>query len=177
LEQRAQKDRGETLSDASEGGPMSQETVLLTRIEKAFIDSMKARDAIRTSALRMVKAALKNREIDKRAELDDDDALQAISTLAKQRRESIEQFRAGGRQDLVEKEQFELRILQEFLPEEIGEEEVRQAVAAAIVEAGASGPKDMGKVMSVLMPKLKGRADGKMVNALVREALSADAQN
>lgn len=155
---------------------MNEETPLIDRLEKAFVESMKARDAVRTSALRLVKAALKNRQIDKRAPLDDGEALQVIVTLSKQRRESIEQFHAGGREDLVAKEEVELRILQEFLPQELGEDEVRAAVFAAVAEAGAAGPKDMGKVMSVLMPKLKGRADGKLVNALVREALAQGAQ-
>jgi len=156
---------------------MSQETALFDRLEKAFIESMKARDAVRTSALRLVKAALKNKQIDKRAPLDEGEVLQVVSSLAKQRRESIEQFQAGGRQDLVDKEEVELRILHEFLPQELGEAEVRAAVEAAVAQSGASGPKDMGKVMAVLMPKLKGRADGKLVNTLVREALSPGVPN
>lgn len=156
---------------------MSQDNSLSTRVEQAFVTSMKARDAVRTSALRMVKAALKNRQIEKRGELDDTEALQVIRTLAKQRRESIEQFRAGGRTDLADKEEAELGILQEFLPEELGEEAVREAVVEAVAEAGAVGPKDMGKVMAVLMPRLKGRADGKLVNAVVREVLSAGASS
>ena len=152
---------------------MSQETTLLARLDRAVIEAMKARDAARTSALRMVKAALKNRQIDKRAPLDDSDALQVLGTLAKQRKESIEQFQAGGRADLVEKETAELHILQEFMPEELGEEELRRIVATAIAEAGAKGPKDMGKAMAAVMPKVRGRADGKVVNALVRDMLAA----
>lgn len=144
---------------------------LASRIDQAVVAAMKARDAARTSALRMVKAALKNKEIDKRGPLDDGDSLQVLGTLAKQRREAIEQFRAGNRLDLVAKEEAELAILQEFLPQALGEDEVRAAVAQAVADAGAAGPKDMGKVMSLLMPRLKGRADGKLVNALVREAL------
>jgi hypothetical protein len=152
---------------------MSEEAGLVERLERAVVEAMKARDALRTSALRMVRAALKNRAIDKRAPLDDGDALQVLGTLAKQRRESIEQFTAGGRQDLAEKEEAELRILQEFLPEEMGEDEVRRAVEAAVSETGAAGPRDMGKVMAALMGRLKGRADGKLVNQLVRERLAA----
>lgn len=144
---------------------------LVDRIEQSVVAAMKARDALRTSALRMVKAALKNKAIDKRGPLDDGEALQVLASLAKQRKESIEQFRAGGRNDLATKEEGELAILQEFLPETMGEGEVRAAVAQAVAEAGAAGPKDMGKVMGVLMPRVKGRADGKLVNALVREAL------
>jgi uncharacterized protein YqeY len=155
---------------------MAERNSLVARIERDTVEAMKARDAARTSALRMVKAALKNREIDKRAPLEDADALQVLATLAKQRRESIEQFKAGGRDDLVAKETADLLVLQEYLPEEMGEEELRQAVRTAIAEADAKGPKDMGKVMSVLMPRVKGRADGKAVNALVRELLSAGEQ-
>jgi len=152
---------------------MSEEAGLVERLERAVVEAMKARDALRTSALRMVRAALKNRAIDKRAPLDDGDALQVLGTLAKQRRESIEQFRAGGRQEMADKEEAELRILQEFLPEELGEDEVRRAVDAAVSETGAAGPRDMGKVMAALMGRLKGRADGKLVNQLVRERLTA----
>jgi uncharacterized protein YqeY len=156
---------------------MAQDSALVARIEKATLEAMKVRDAAKTSALRMVKAALENREIDKRGPLDDSDALQVLGTLAKQRRESIEQFRAGGREDLAEKEEAELRILREFLPEEMGQEELRHAVQAAIAEASAQSPKDMGKVMAVLMPRVRGRADGKVVNALVRDLLSGGGQS
>jgi uncharacterized protein YqeY len=154
---------------------MAQEETLVARIERATLEAMKARDAARTSALRMAKAALKYREIDKRGPLDDGDALQVLATLAKQRREAIEQFRAGGRVDLAEKEEAELRILQEFLPQALSEEQVRRAVAEAVAEVGATGAKDMGKVMGALMPRVKGKADGKLVNALVREALGGGA--
>ncbi|MBI5017464.1 MAG: GatB/YqeY domain-containing protein [Deltaproteobacteria bacterium] len=154
---------------------MAQEETLVTRIERATIEAMKARDAARTSALRMAKAALQNRAIEKRAPLDDGDAVQVLGTLAKQRREAIEQFRAGGRADLAEKEEAELLVLQEFLPEALSEEQVRQAVHETVAAVGAAGSKDMGKVMSALMPRVKGRADGKLVNALVREALGGGA--
>jgi uncharacterized protein YqeY len=152
---------------------MSEQDSLLARLDRALTEAMKARDAGRTSALRMVRAALKNREIDKRAPLEESDALEVLSTLAKQRRESIEQFQAGGRQDLVEKETAELKILQEYLPAELTEAELRDLVRAAVEEVGAAGPRDMGKVMSAVMPKVKGRADGRAVNALVRELLAS----
>jgi hypothetical protein len=152
---------------------MGEESVLVGRIDRAVVEAMKARDPLRTSALRMVRAALQNRAIDKRASLDDGDVLQVLGTLAKQRRESIEQFREGGREELADKEESELRILQEFLPDEMGEDEVRRAVEAAVSETGAAGPRDMGKVMAALMGRLKGRADGKLVNRLVRERLAA----
>jgi uncharacterized protein len=151
---------------------MTPEHSLLARIDRSLIESMKARDALRTSALRMARAALKNREIDKRKPLDDSDVVEVLGTLAKQRKESIEQFQAGGRTDLADKEAAELRILQEFLPKELTEEEVREIVRTAVAEAGATGPRDIGKVMSAVMPRVKGRADGRTVNTLVREMLS-----
>lgn len=154
---------------------MSEDTPLIARIDSSLVASMKARDAARTSALRMVRAALKNREIDKRGPLDETEVLEVVASLAKQRKESIEQFQAGGRQDLADKETAELKILQEFLPAELSAEELRQLVRSAVAEAGAASPKDMGKVMAALMPKVKGRADGRAVNAMVREILSGGA--
>ena len=150
---------------------------LQERVATALVAAMKAREAVRVSTLRMVRAALQNREIDKRAPLADDDVLQVLATQAKQRRESIEQYRAGGREDLVAKEAAELVILQQFLPEGLGVEELRTAVEAAVDEVGAGGPKDMGRVMGVLMPGLRGRADGGAVNRLVRETLARRAEH
>lgn len=150
---------------------------LQERVATALVAAMKAREAVRVSTLRMVRAALQNREIDKRTPLADDDVLQVLATQAKQRRESIEQYRAGGREDLAAKEAAELVILQEFLPEELGVEELRDVVEAAVAEVGAEGPKDMGRVMGVLMPRLRGRADGGAVNRLVREALARRAES
>lgn len=151
---------------------MAAEESLLVRLERELVEAMKARDAARTSTLRMVKAALKNKQIDKRAALEEADVLQVLSTLAKQRRESIEQFRAGHREDLAQKEEAELHLLQQYLPKELTEGELRELVSAAVSRTGAAGPKDMGKVMSELMPAVKGRADGKLVNQLVREHLA-----
>ncbi|MBI5446151.1 MAG: GatB/YqeY domain-containing protein [Deltaproteobacteria bacterium] len=152
---------------------MSEQDSLLARLDRALLEAMKARDAVRTSTLRMVRAALKNREIDKRAALAESDVLEVLASLGKQRRESIEQFQAGGRQDLVDKETAELKILQEFLPAELTEAELRELVRTAVAEVGAAGPRDMGKVMSAVMPRVKGRADGRAVNAMVREILSS----
>jgi uncharacterized protein YqeY len=151
---------------------MSEGASLQERIDAAAVVAMKARQALRLGVLRLVRSALKNREIDKRAPLDDGDVLQVLVTQAKQRRESIEQFRAGGREELAAKEEAELVVLQEFLPQELGDEELREAIAAAVAEVGASGPKDMGRVMGVLMPRLRGRAEGGAVNRLVREVLA-----
>jgi len=134
--------------------------------------AMKARDASRLSALRMLKAAVMNKGVEKGRDLDDAEVLQVIASLAKQRRDSIEQFAKAGRTDLVEKETAELNILQAYLPAGATPEEINAAVAEAIAETGASSPKDMGKVMKAVMPKLAGKnADGKAVNEAVRRTL------
>ena len=134
--------------------------------------AMKAQDANRTSTLRMVKAAMMNRQIEKGAELDDDDMQKLLRSLVKQRRDSIEQFGKAGRTDLVDKETAELNVLQAYLPAGATPEEINAAVAEAIAETGASSPKDMGKVMKAVMPKLAGKnADGKAVNEAVRRSL------
>jgi len=136
--------------------------------------AMKARDASRLSALRMLKAAVMNKGVEKGRDLDDAEVLQVIASLAKQRRDSIEQFAKAGRTDLVEKETAELNILQAYLPAGATPEEINAAVAEAIAETGASSPKDMGKVMKAVMPKLAGKnADGKAVNEAVRRTLGA----
>jgi uncharacterized protein len=136
--------------------------------------AMKARDASRLSALRMLKAAVMNKGVEKGRDLDDAEVLQVIASLVKQRRDSIEQFSKAGRTDLVEKETAELNILQAYLPAGATPEEINAAVAEAIAETGASSPKDMGKVMKAVMPKLAGKnADGKAVNEAVRRTLGA----
>ncbi len=151
---------------------MAGTSELERRVEEALYRAMKARDMERVSALRNIRARLQNRAIEKRAPLEDADVIGVLSTLAKQRRESIEQFRAGGRDDLVAKEEAELRVIQEFLPAQMDEAQLREAVAEAIREVGATGPRDLGRVMGVLMPRVRGRADGKRVNALAREMLA-----
>ena len=134
--------------------------------------AMKARDASRLSALRMLKAAVMNKGVEKGRDLDDAEVLQVIASLVKQRRDSIEQFSKAGRTDLVDKETAELNILQAYLPAGATPEEINAAVAEAIAETGASSPKDMGKVMKAVMPKLAGKnADGKAVNEAVRRSL------
>jgi uncharacterized protein YqeY len=134
--------------------------------------AMKARDASRLSALRMLKAAVMNKGVEKGRDLDDAEVLQVVASLVKQRRDSIEQFSKAGRNDLVEKETAELNILQAYLPAGATPEEINAAVAEAIAETGASSPKDMGKVMKAVMPKLAGKnADGKAVNEAVRRTL------
>ena len=136
--------------------------------------AMKARDASRLSALRMLKAAVMNKSVEKGRDLDDAEVLQVIASLVKQRRDSIEQFGKAGRTDLVDKETAELNVLQAYLPAGTTPEEINAAVAEAIAETGASSPKDMGKVMKAVMPKLAGKnADGKAVNEAVRRSLGA----
>jgi uncharacterized protein len=136
--------------------------------------TMKARDASRLSALRMLKAAVMNKGVEKGRDLDDAEVLQVVASLVKQRRDSIEQFTNAGRTDLVEKETAELKVLQAYLPAAATPEEITAAVAEAIAETGASSPKDMGKVMKAVMPKLAGKnADGKAVNEAVRRTLGA----
>lgn len=147
---------------------------LVERIENDLKVAMKAREMDRVGALRLIRAALQNRRIEKREELDESEVIACLSTQAKQRRDSIEQFKAGGRDELADKEIAELAVIQAYLPEQMGEAQVREAVQAAIAESGAAGPKDMGKVMGVLMSRIKGKADGKLVNTLVRSLLAGD---
>ena len=136
--------------------------------------AMKARDAARLSALRMLKAAVMNKGVEKGRDLDDAEVQQVIASLVKQRRDSIDQFAKGGRQDLVDKETGEIRVLEAYLPPAATPEEVDAAVAAAIAESGATSPKDMGKVMKAVMPKLAGKnVDGRAVNEAVRRKLGA----
>jgi uncharacterized protein len=148
---------------------MSLEQKLTTDIATA----MKAKDAPRLTALRMLKAALMNKSVEKSRALEAGEEMQVVSSLVKQRRDSIEQFKAGGRTDLADKEQAEIVILETYLPPAVSTEELEGAVAQAIAETGASGPKDMGKVMKAVMALLAGKsADGKKVNELVRARLS-----
>lgn len=136
--------------------------------------AMKEREAgkQRLSVIRMVRAAIKKVEIDTKTELAEDGVLDIIAKEVKMRRDSLEEFKKGGREDLVAQMEQEIAILTPYLPEQLGEEAIRSLVREAITESGASGPKEMGKVMAVLMPKVKGRADGKLVNSIVRELLN-----
>ncbi len=143
------------------------------KIEQDMVAAAKAKDRATLSALRLIKTALHNREIDLKRELDEAEFIQVLSTMVKQRKDSIEQFAKGGRADLVEKEESELKVIQSFMPAQMSEEDVRREIRQAIAETGAVSVKDMGKVMKVLMPKLTGRADGKAVGEKVKAALSA----
>jgi uncharacterized protein YqeY len=134
---------------------------------------MKAKDPTRLSALRMLKAAVMNKGVEKGHDLDDGEVLQVVASLVKQRRDSIEQFSKAGRTDLVDKETGEIKVLEEYQPPLASPEEIDAAVASAIAETGATGQKDIGKVMKAVMPKLAGKtADGKRVNDAVRKRLT-----
>ena len=136
--------------------------------------AMKARDQARLSALRMLKAAIMNKGVEKGRDLEDAEVLQVVSSLVKQRRDSIEQFSKAGRSDLVDKETGEIAVLEGYLPPAASALEIEAAVDAAIAESGASSPRDIGKVMKAVMPKLAGKgADGKMINDIVRRKLGA----
>jgi uncharacterized protein YqeY len=135
--------------------------------------AMKARDANRLTALRMLKTALTNKGVEKGRELDDAEELQVVTSLVKQRRDSIEQFEKAGRMDLVAKEAAEIAVLEAFLPASASDDEVRTAVDAAVAATGASGPKDMGKVMKAVMAALAGKTvDGRKVNEAVKARLA-----
>ncbi len=141
-------------------------------IEQESVAAAKAKDKIRLSALRMMKSGLHNREIDLKRDLTEAEFLQALASMVKQRRDSIEQFEKGGRTDLVEKELAELNVIQAFMPQQMSAEEIAEAIEKAIKEVGAVGVKDMGKVMKALMPIISGKADGKMVSDQVKTRLS-----
>ena len=144
---------------------------LLKKLEEDLITALKKSDKLKLSVLRMAKAAVKNQQIDKGRELQDEEILAIFSTLAKQRRESIEQFSKGGRDDLVHQETKELAILQSYMPAQLSAQEIDGMILQAITEASAKNEGDMGKVMKMLAPRIKGVADGKWVNNRVRELL------
>jgi uncharacterized protein YqeY len=144
------------------------------KIQKDMVEAMKSKDRLRLDVLRGVKTAIKNKEIERMKQLGEADVVQVLNTLVKQRRDSIEQFTKGARFDLVEREEAELKILEDYLPPAVGEQEIREVITQAIGEAQASSAKDMGKVMKLVMGKLSGRVvDGKLVNQLVRSLLGS----
>jgi len=146
----------------------------LTDVNARITQAMKAHDAPTLSALRMLKAALTNKEVEKGRALEPGEELQVVAALVKQRRDSIEQFQKGGRQDLAEKEQFEVTLLEAMMPPPVSAAQIEEAVAKAVVETGAASPKDMGRVMKAAMAALAGSpVDGKAVNEAVRRRLSS----
>jgi uncharacterized protein YqeY len=147
---------------------------LVAEVSAAIAEAMRKRDAARLSALRMLKAAFMNKDVEKGRDLDDDEARQVVASLVKQRKDSIEQFTKGGRQDLADKEAAEIRVLEAYLPPAADPAAIDHAVSDAIAETGAISPKDMGRVMKAAMARLAGQnVDGKTVNELVRRKLGA----
>ena len=145
---------------------------LREKINEDVKSAMRSGDTARRDTIRLLLAALKQREVDERKTMSDTDVLGVIEKMIKQRRDSISQFEQGGRQDLADKEKQELALLQDYMPQAMGEDELAAAVVAAVAETGASGPADMGKVMAVLKPKLAGRADMSKVSAAVKAQLT-----
>jgi uncharacterized protein YqeY len=145
---------------------------LRDQINDDLTAAMRSGETVRRDTIRLLTAALKQREVDERKTLIDGDVLAVIEKMIKQRRDSISQFEQGGRQDLADKEKQELTLLQTYMPQAMGEDELAAAIAAAVSESGAAGPADMGKVMAVLKPKLAGRADMGKVSAAVKARLT-----
>jgi len=150
---------------------MSATPTLKPRLTEDMKSAMRARDKERLGVIRLVLAAIKQIEVDERIELDDARVLAVLDKMVKQRRDSIEQYQSAGRQDLVDQEQFELTIIQEYLPAALTDAEIDSMVAAAIETSGASSPKEMGAVMGILKPQMQGRADMGKVSKLVKDKL------
>jgi len=146
---------------------------LKERIDAELKDAMRSKNELLTSVLRMLKSAIKYKEVEPSAKpLDDAGVLQVIASLIKQRRDSAEQFKAGGRSELADKEEKEIALLQGYLPKQLSQEELAAEVKAAIAAAGAKGPRDMGAVMKVLMAKIQGQAEGKAISEEVKSQLA-----
>ncbi|MGE5578117.1 MAG: GatB/YqeY domain-containing protein [Syntrophothermus sp.] len=144
---------------------------LQEKLQEDLKAAMKSKDSRRLSVIRLAKAAVKNAEIAKKRELNDDEVLEVLSREVKQRRDAIPEFQKGNRPDLVESLEAEIAILMEYLPQQMSEEEIRQVAREVVAAVGAKDAKDMGKVMGALMPKVKGKADGRLVNQVVKELL------
>jgi uncharacterized protein YqeY len=144
---------------------------LKERVTEDMKAAMRAKDTARLSTVRLLLAAMKQKEVDERVELADADVLGILEKMVKQRRESIAQYEKAARQDLADQEKYEIDVLSAYLPQPLGEAEVAQAIAAAVAESGAAGVKDMGKVMALLKPRLAGRADMGKVSGLVKAKL------
>jgi uncharacterized protein YqeY len=148
-------------------------TNLKTRISEDMKSAMRAREAERLSAIRMLLAAIKQKEIDERIELDEGQVVAVVDKLVKQRRDSISQYEQAGRQELADRERAEIEVLSAYLPQQASADEIGQAIEAAVSESGAAGPQDMGRVMAILKTKLAGRTDLSAVSAQVRTRLAA----
>ena len=147
---------------------------LQEKLQQDLKDSMRSGDTARRDVIRFLRSAIHNQEISSKAELDDEGVIAVLSKQAMQRRDSIALFKEGNRLDLVESEEAQLAIIGEYLPTQLTEEEISALVHAAVEATGATGPKDMGKVMGRLMPDVKGKADGKAVSRMVQELLRSD---
>lgn len=135
-------------------------------------EAMKSKDSLKVDTLRLIISEIKNKEIDLREELGDETIIALLTTQIKKRKEAAGMFEKGGRTDLKEKEEKEITIIQVYLPEQVGEEELRQRIQAVVAETGAQGPRDMGKVMKVVVPEFKGRAEGNLIRSIVTELLA-----
>jgi uncharacterized protein YqeY len=148
---------------------------LKERITADMKQAMKAKDKLKLDAIRMLRGAIRDREIEKQIELDDAGVIQVLANQVKKRKDSIDQFRDAERMDLVEREEKQLQALEVYMPQQLSPDEVKHLIDKVIAETGASSMRDMGKVMSTIMPRIQGRADGKEVNQLVRESLGGGA--
>ena len=146
--------------------------MLKDSLSEALKNAMRSRDQLVLDTLRMVMSSIKNKEIEKKGDLGDDEVIALLNTLVKQRREAAEMYRKGGREDLADKEESEITVLKGFLPEELSRDEIVGIVDEAVAETGATSMADVGKVMKAVMPKTAGRAEGKLVSEIVREKLS-----
>ncbi|NEX17473.1 MAG: glutamyl-tRNA amidotransferase [Halochromatium sp.] len=146
--------------------------MLKSRLQADMKAAMKAGDKARLGVIRLINAAIKQREVDERIELDDTQVLAVLDKMLKQRRDSVSQYSEAGREDLAEQERFEIGICQEYMPAALSEDELTALIAAAIADTGAAGMKDMGKVMGVLKPQIQGRADMAAVSATVKAKLA-----
>lgn len=145
---------------------------LQQKLQADLVESMKSKDVLRLSVLRMMKTAIKNKEIEKMSGLEDPEAIAVLTTMVKQRRDSIEQFRAGAREELAQKEEAEIRVIEEYLPRKASDDEISDAIANAIQETGATSMKDMGKVMKAAQARLSGKTvEGARVSQMVKERL------
>ena len=142
------------------------------RLVEEMKQAMKSNDKLRLSTIRMIRSASKNKEIELRKKLEDEDVVKVIQVMVRKGEESVEQFQTGGRMDLVEKEKKEIEILKSFLPQPLSQEEILKIIDQSIQETQVSSLKDIGKVMKSVMPKIGGKADGKLINQLVKERLS-----
>jgi uncharacterized protein YqeY len=157
----------------TEKGESEEDKSLKQRIDHDAKEALKNKDSLRLGVLRMLKSEIRYKEIDKGSELSNDEVISVLSSSIKKRKDSIEQFGKGGRDDLVSQEKAELEVILGYMPEQLTEEKLSQIIHQAIEEANATGPSDLGKVMKLIMPQVKGKADGKVVNQMVSSHLQS----